>query len=1127
MNSEEAVTKSDFFLREIPNVKISTSAQNDKKPPVKEELKVLNLTNHSQELIMETLMEIHGPNFSLNNASCYEDKGDVVSKKYWMDRGNLVIKGIMHHSNNENDNDCDIDKFKLFAIMRLESYGFHKEHCEEALDCCMEIEDALELLYSKYFNVKKKEKNEDFCEKELIEQRIDEKNALESIYETAFTEKIKNQTNLLMPKQMNLHICKRLYQEAEVLALDGMASIYSIAELLKNDVEIKNYIANTPLKFLNANEKLFPKVKDNNINVVRETHYIRGTTSKQKLTVTQDRVNEDNQKLVKQHKSRLNDEKYKTMIDYRKKLPAWQMKEDILTAIRVSKVVVISGETGCGKSTQVPQFILDEWLNNYSKVDKKHVEIICTQPRRISAIGVAERVADERIERIGQTIGYQIRLENKISTLTRLTFCTTGILLRRLEVDSLLCNVTHIIVDEVHERSVESDFLLLILKDLLIKRPDLRIILMSATLNANLFSDYFGNIPILEIPGRTFPVEQLFLEDILDLSDFVLEENTQYTRKVKGNECDLDAEIASCDVTSPNSKPKDIIKDENLTIAQVLARYQRCKIKTCKNMYLMDVDKVNLDLIESILSWIVSGNHTYPKTGTILIFLPGISEITALYQQLQDHPDFSNRSGNYMLVPLHSSLSSEEQALVFKKPKDGVRKIVISTNIAETSITIDDCVYVIDSGKMKEKGFDSNRNMESLDTVWVTKANALQRKGRAGRVMSGVSIHLFTSHRYEHHLMGQPIPEIKRVPLEQLILHIKILPNFKNKTAEEVLGSVLETPTSESISAAIRRLQYVGALDKCNSLTPLGHHLATLPVDVKIGKLMLYGAIFGCVDSALTIAACLSHKSPFTSPFGKKEKVDAKKKEFSHGYSDQITTLNAYKKWLAAHRKSYFAGQNFANENYLSHKTLLTLADIKHQYLELLVSIDFVPVNLKAKRKPGDDQVLSLTGTNFNKNGDNVRLLSAILCAALYPNIVIISTPEKSFSYSAAGAVPKQPEAKELKFKTNPYLVYQEKVKTSKIYVRDCSMIPVISMILFSGFDVHINVHNSVTFIVLDDGWIVFKVEEHKIAEMVKILRLELVALLEEKIGDPLLNLMHNTKGERIISTILHLVSNE
>lgn len=404
--------------------------------------------------------------------------------------------------------------------------------------------------------MKEKEKNEDLCEKELMEHRNDEKNVLESIYETAFMEKIKNQvwiltfklnylvdlfytrkkkddrnvtvqqdkrkkekcknfirgnckfgnkcrfsheeevmkeitpdkhlfdynfeleirfpntskypyeapliflkTNLLMPKQMNLHICKRLYSEAEILAQDGMASIYSIAELLKNDVEIKNFISNCPLRFLSANEKLFPKDRgnNNNVNIPRLTHYNRGNVNKQKFNYTQQQANDDDQRIAKQFKNKVNEDKYKTMIDYRKQLPAWQMRDEILNAIENSKVVVISGETGCGKSTQVPQFILDQWLNNYNNngADKKHVEIICTQPRRISAIGVAERVSDERVERVGQTVGYQIRLENKISNLTRLTFCTTGILLRRLEMDPLLSNVSHIIVDEVHERSVE------------------------------------------------------------------------------------------------------------------------------------------------------------------------------------------------------------------------------------------------------------------------------------------------------------------------------------------------------------------------------------------------------------------------------------------------------------------------------------------------------------------------------------------------------------------------------------------------------------------------------------------------------------------------------------------------
>lgn len=238
---------------------------------------------------------------------------------------------------------------------------------------------------------------------------------------------------------------------------------------------------------------------------------------------------------------------------------------------------MISGETGCGKSTQVPQFILDNWLFQASKLDSNkipHVEIVCTQPRRLSAIGVAERVADERTERVGQTVGYQIRLENKISSTTRLTFCTTGILLRRLTADPLLSTVSHVIVDEVHERSEESDFLLMILKDLLKERPELKVILMSATLNAKLFSEYFGGAPVLDIPGRTFHVEQLFLEDILEVCDYVMECDSQYCRKItKKEEEELMRELEYSDVKSEAAEPARSIKDDKLTLAQMYGRY--------------------------------------------------------------------------------------------------------------------------------------------------------------------------------------------------------------------------------------------------------------------------------------------------------------------------------------------------------------------------------------------------------------------------------------------------------------------------------------------------------------------------------------------------------------------------
>jgi ATP-dependent RNA helicase DHX57 len=205
----------------------------------------------------------------------------------------------------------------------------------------------------------------------------------------------------------------------------------------------------------------------------------------------------------------------------------------------------------------------------------------------------------------------------------------------------------------------------------------------------------------------------------------------------------------------------------------------------------MDPLRINPELIESILQYIHDGQHKWPHEGSILIFLPGLAEIQTIHDALCDNSTFGPRAGKYVLVPLHSTLTNEEQALVFQRAPKGKRKIVLSTNIAETSVTIDDCVFVIDCGQMKEKRFDANRNMESLDLVWVSRANASQRKGRAGRVMPGVAIHLFTKHRFTNHFSSQPVPEIHRVPLEQLLLRIKTLPTFHSRDVYSVIGKSL------------------------------------------------------------------------------------------------------------------------------------------------------------------------------------------------------------------------------------------------------------------------------------------------------------------------------------------------
>ncbi|XP_065363146.1 putative ATP-dependent RNA helicase DHX57 [Calliphora vicina] len=962
-----------------------------------------------------------------------------------------------------------------------------------------------------------------------------------------------------IPTEVRLRIARKLYKEAKESCRDGIPCVFSISELLQLDESFSNTIDLHSNPFPSADKSLFYvediSLEENNIKDLAPlpTHYEKGMTSRgDNYRKNLDSLEKEDRMLLKKFMEKRRDERYKKMMAGRQNLPAFSKMLDILNLLETSQVLVISGETGCGKSTQVPQFVLDNWFFKASQLDNSqkmpHVEVICTQPRRLSAIGVAERVADERAERIGQTVGYQIRLENKISSATRLTFCTTGILLRRLASEPLLDSVTHIIVDEVHERSEESDFLLMILKRILPKRPDLKVILMSATLNAKLFSDYFGNIPVLDIPGRTFPVEQLFLEDILERSDFVMECDSQYSRKVnKKEEEELMREMEYADIKAENIAPPTKIKDEKLNLSAMYARYNDYSKKTCKSIYLMEPMKVNPELIESVLKYLVEGEHNWPREGTILIFLPGLQEIQSVHEALCDSAMFGPRSNNYILVPLHSTLSSDEQAAVFRPAPKGKRKIVLSTNIAETSVTIDDCVFVIDYGLMKEKRFDSNRNMESLELVYVSRANANQRKGRAGRVMPGVCIHLYTHHRFKYNFLAQPVPEIHRVPLEQLVLRIKTLPNFEGLNVVEVLGQTLEPPTEENIVSAVTRLQDVGALDEDQQLTPLGHHLSALPVDVRIGKLMLFGAIFQCLDSILTIAACLSHKSPFVSPFNKRAEAERRKREFTLCNSDHLTCLLAYKKWLEVSKRNFFASRNYADEHFLSLKTLQTISEVKYQFLELLVSIGFVPINVPRKRKNANDNILELTGTDLNINGDNNRLLISLLCASLYPNIVKIMTPERSYIQTAGGAMPKMATARDLRFKTredgyvaihpssvnsdvgnfqSPFLVYQEKVKTSRIFIRECSMLPLVPLVLFAGSDLKIELHDGDFLFLLEDGWIIIKAHNHETAEMIQCLRNELLKLLEEKIRDPCLNLLNHENGCKIIQNIVYLIGN-
>jgi HrpA-like RNA helicase len=389
---------------------------------------------------------------------------------------------------------------------------------------------------------------------------------------------------------------------------------------------------------------------------------------------------------------------------------------------------------------------------------------------------------------------------------------------------------------------------------------------MSATMNAEIFKDYFGKCPLLEISGRTFPVQTLYLEDAIDHSGYTLDINNEYAKK---------------------NKPKTI------NYERVYANNSQM---TRRVLSMIDETKINYDLIFKLLVHIA---QTDADNGAVLIFLPGIQEITTLYNILTTETPFREKT-KYTIVPLHSTLSSENQQLVFKRPKPNVRKIVISTNIAETSVTIDDVTIVIDSGKMKEMQYDNTKSMSYLKEMWVSKANAKQRAGRAGRVQAGKCYHLFTKQRHNELLQDQ-VPEIKRVSLEQLCLRIKVL---GLGDAQDVLRKAIEPPEQKQVTSALATLRSLHALEAgSENLTALGYHLAALPVDIRMGKMIIYGAMFKCLDPVLTIAASMGFQSPLISPIDAREEANMAHKKLSIEKSDHLTVLECYKGWKQARQK--------------------------------------------------------------------------------------------------------------------------------------------------------------------------------------------------------------------------------
>ncbi|KAJ3690094.1 hypothetical protein LUZ61_019258 [Rhynchospora tenuis] len=762
----------------------------------------------------------------------------------------------------------------------------------------------------------------------------------------------------------------------------------------------------------------------------------------------------------------------KQLQSFREKLPAFKAKDEFLKAVVSNQVVVISGETGCGKTTQLPQFILEEEIENLRGA---HCNIICTQPRRISAISVAARIASERGEELGEIVGYQIRLESKRSALTRLLFCTTGVLLRRLIEEPDLRGVSHLLVDEIHERGMNEDFLIIILRDLLPRRPDLRVILMSATINADLFSKYFNGAPVMHIPGFTFPVQEFFLEEILEKSRYQIK--SEYDN-FQGNSRRKRFSLQKTDPLTEIFEEVDID-----------TTYQKYTAATRRSLEAWSGSQLNLDLVENTIEYICRSEGD----GAILVFLTGWDEISNLLDKIKSN-NFLRNSSKFLVLPLHGSMPTVNQREIFDRPPNGVRKIVLATNIAESSITVDDVVYVIDCGKAKETSYDALNKLACLLPSWISKASAHQRRGRAGRVQPGFCYRLYP--KIIHDSMPQyQLPEILRTPLQELCLNIKTL---QLGAAGTFLAKALQPPDPLSVQNAIELLKTIGALDDMEELTPLGRHLSKLPLDPNIGKMLLIGSIFQCLDSALTIAAALAYRSPFVLPITMKEEADAVKRSFAgDSCSDHIALLRAFEAWKLARRNG--REKSFCWENFLSPITLKMIDDMRNQFIDLLSEIGFISKARGVKA--------------YNQYGNDLEMISAVLCAGLYPNVIQCKRRGKrsAFYSKDVGKVDLHPSS--VNAGTHlfplPYMVYSEKVKTTGVYVRDSTNISDYALLLFGGALVPSKTGEGIEML---GGYLHFSAPK-SVIQLIQRLRGELDKLLQRKIEDPTLDVFAEGKG--------------